>query len=769
MSDGLIADFDEFKKFMHCYRELDVNSKYNETHVTEELEQLWTDLQPSLNHDGKEEIGPTEFIRLPGMLSSKTFQKPPLWAVRGLHWQMKDISIENIHIIEVDPNDKTKKYHRIIRDKDPTPKVGQEVVVARTYAWLGDEPRVLCRRLKKSHTAMHDGVALDRTHTRSGRYMGVEPLLSRSQTNQTQNHGRERAHPCNNIRDITEPENHKLDFDHGKPIVWKRREDVHDEDEYVLFIGKITDVEQQDGKTVCDICCNFDNSKSADNTDPHGSHDFFHGGLLPWLREILLHRAFMWFINCTIVISMVLSILQYGFREWLIRKNHSQLGHVIADYLITIIFDCEMLLKWFAFGFSGYWRSTWHRLDGIICVLVTISTVSLFWDHLTPANNSPEHRYWEILKFMRAVRVFRVLNLLAALQYVGSPKIQVDKYRLIFAVTSKAMRSMFNFFVFGACAFYVFSVVGMSWFGGPDGLTRNFDKSCNYAASLHLKNQSVSNPILARTSYDGAEYTSIGVCGKSVNLSGIPTELEWGTVKSYYYGINFDSMAASFIALLHLLIMNNWHVTHAACVKLFEELSDTNCKDLPAGLQGTACQLIYSKWVVSAYFVVFVWLVAIVLVNILLSFFLDIYQFAWSEYTKNFDVHNNSRADTAILEVVHDLDKIWAAKQTHDVHVRRQHYHRAIFGMCDDHFVTNIPLTPNKMYKSVQGKKKCASCLLSEPVVRDIKYRFCPLFVPSYGMFSSINGYDVAVMCDVRPWPGCCCLLLLRFRAIPVI
>eukprot|EP01052_Picozoa_sp_SAG31_P020781 SAG31_NODE_1577_length_7836_cov_3.212744_7_plen_146_part_00 len=83
---------------------------------------------------------------------------------------------------------------------------------------------------------------------------------------------------------------------------------------------------------------------------------------------------------------------------------------------------------------------------------------------------------------------------------------------------------------------------------------------------------------------NGASYESIGVCSNYINVTdpdnagdtgqsmswshAIDTNMTWGegglpgTVHSYYYGINFDSMGAAFVALFHLLIMNNWHVSH---------------------------------------------------------------------------------------------------------------------------------------------------------------------------------------------------------------
>ncbi len=38
----------------------------------------------------------------------------------------------------------------------------------------------------------------------------------------------------------------------------------------------------------------------------------------------------------------------------------------ITDLICTIIFVIEMVVKHAEFGFRGYWRSGWNRLDGVL-------------------------------------------------------------------------------------------------------------------------------------------------------------------------------------------------------------------------------------------------------------------------------------------------------------------------------------------------------------------------------------------------------------------
>ena len=43
----------------------------------------------------------------------------------------------------------------------------------------------------------------------------------------------------------------------------------------------------------------------------------------------------------------------------------------------------------------------------------------------------------------------------------------MDKYRLIFAVTTHAAGAMRDFFFYVIVVFYVYSIVGIGWFGAP--------------------------------------------------------------------------------------------------------------------------------------------------------------------------------------------------------------------------------------------------------------------------------------------------------------
>lgn len=86
--------------------------------------------------------------------------------------------------------------------------------------------------------------------------------------------------------------------------------------------------------------------------------------------------------------------------------NHLALS--IADLVCTIIFVIEMVVKHVEFGFRGYWRSGWNRLDGVLVLLSLPSIVVFFMPAGTIGNMSVilSLRLLRVLRFFRVIHVF---------------------------------------------------------------------------------------------------------------------------------------------------------------------------------------------------------------------------------------------------------------------------------------------------------------------------------------------------------------------------
>lgn len=77
----------------------------------------------------------------------------------------------------------------------------------------------------------------------------------------------------------------------------------------------------------------------------------------------------------------------------------------LSDTLCTLIFLVEMIVKHREYGFKGYWKNGWNRLDGILVILSLPSFVELFIP-LEMFNLS----FLLIFRLLRVLRFFRVLH-----------------------------------------------------------------------------------------------------------------------------------------------------------------------------------------------------------------------------------------------------------------------------------------------------------------------------------------------------------------------
>ena len=112
----------EFMDFMTTFRTIrlsELAAAKKAAVVKSELDLIWTSLEPkAMPTDGselagpREEIGPTEFIKLPQIIAAKTYSAPPAWATEGLGWGMKRVQTEHIHLVDRDPESGLKHFRQ---------------------------------------------------------------------------------------------------------------------------------------------------------------------------------------------------------------------------------------------------------------------------------------------------------------------------------------------------------------------------------------------------------------------------------------------------------------------------------------------------------------------------------------------------------------------------------------------------------------------------------------------------------------------------------
>ncbi|CAH1250120.1 SCN2A [Branchiostoma lanceolatum] len=87
---------------------------------------------------------------------------------------------------------------------------------------------------------------------------------------------------------------------------------------------------------------------------------------------IVLHKYFETFI----VGMILLSSMALVFEDIYLKDRPAlQLGLNIADRLFAVIFCCEMLIKWIAFGYRKYFTNAWCWLDFVIVMVVVNALV----------------------------------------------------------------------------------------------------------------------------------------------------------------------------------------------------------------------------------------------------------------------------------------------------------------------------------------------------------------------------------------------------------
>jgi len=117
----------------------------------------------------------------------------------------------------------------------------------------------------------------------------------------------------------------------------------------------------------------------------------------------------------------------------------------VLNYIFTVIFLLEMVLKHIGLGLKQYWRDGWNRFDGTIVILsavffvLTVSGTTIAFDPT-------------IARVFRMLRIFRVIKRAKAIKQLI--------YTLIFSMPALA-----NVALLMLLLFFVYACMGMSLFG----------------------------------------------------------------------------------------------------------------------------------------------------------------------------------------------------------------------------------------------------------------------------------------------------------------
>lgn len=157
------------------------------------------------------------------------------------------------------------------------------------------------------------------------------------------------------------------------------------------------------------------------------------------LNKIFLHDKFI--LSVILINSIVLYLQVDGFENRLINT---------IDIVCTIIFIIEMILKHIEYGFRGYWKDGWNKLDGALVILSLPSLIAL----LIP-NAFDSLSVLLILRVLRVLRFFRVLHFF-------------PNFSKLISSFQQAMRQSYGILLSFFVIIVIFGLLNCSMFGEAD-------------------------------------------------------------------------------------------------------------------------------------------------------------------------------------------------------------------------------------------------------------------------------------------------------------
>ncbi|KAJ8255828.1 hypothetical protein COCON_G00196920 [Conger conger] len=221
--------------------------------------------------------------------------------------------------------------------------------------------------------------------------------------------------------------------------------------------------------------------------------------------KIVEHNWFESFIIFMILLSSgALAFEDIYIERWTTLKAILE----YADKVFTFIFILEMLLKWVAYGFAKYFTNAWCWLDFLI---VDVSLVSLVANALNVAELGP-------IKSLRTLRALRPLRALS----------RFEGMRVVVNALVGAIPSIMNVLLVCLIFWLIFSIMGVNLFAGK---------------YYHCINTTTDVPFEIDVVNNDTQCRALEQTGSA----------RWRNDK-----INFDNVAAGYLALLQVATFKGW-------------------------------------------------------------------------------------------------------------------------------------------------------------------------------------------------------------------
>ncbi|XP_015712131.1 two pore calcium channel protein 1-like isoform X1 [Coturnix japonica] len=281
-----------------------------------------------------------------------------------------------------------------------------------------------------------------------------------------------------------------------------------------------------------------------------------------FLRSVVRHRGFVWTYDVIILINAIFIALD---------EESPYISY--AEWVFLALYIVEILLKLYTYEPRAFFGKNqfWNWFDTLIIFAALTATILN-----TTLKSTTKYNSQQILDIVFILRVLRLIRIVDSIQ----------RFRVIMNTLINIVPTMLTFGGLTLVVYCIFAIIGMELFHGK---IQFFPANSNAPYAMECGNQALKDSLFARGKY----------CKN-----------------------NFNNFASSFIVLMELTVVNQWHVFANGFASVTAQ---------PAKL----------------YFIAFHIVMVIIIVNIFVSFILEAF---FVEYSLE-----KSEVETAIEQKIQEL------------------------------------------------------------------------------------------------------------------
>ncbi|XP_075353184.1 mitotic checkpoint serine/threonine-protein kinase BUB1 [Mycteria americana] len=297
-----------------------------------------------------------------------------------------------------------------------------------------------------------------------------------------------------------------------------------------------------------------------------------------FLRSMVRHRGFVWTYDAIILINAIFIALD---------EETPYISY--AEWVFLALYIIEILLKVYTYEPRAFFGKNqfWNWFDTLIIFAALTATVLN-----TTLKSTTKYNSQQILDIVFILRVLRLIRIVDSIQ----------RFRVIMNTLINIVPTMLTFGGLTLVVYCVFAIIGMELFHGK---IQFFPANSNAPHALECGNPALKDSLFARGKY----------CKN-----------------------NFNNFASSFIVLMELTVVNQWHVFANGFANVTVQ---------PAKL----------------YFIAFHIVMVIIIVNIFVSFILEAF---FVEYSLE-----KSEVETAIEQKIQELGM--GVQESYEAQIRNYH------------------------------------------------------------------------------------------------